>query len=101
LDWFPHSHVQKAKKISQKELAEQIGVSSARFSNWEQGSNRPDVDFIAKICKALNVSPSEMLDFELPSDELSDLERNVLAQYRNKPEIRKAVNILLGIDADQ
>lgn len=28
--------------ISQKELAERIGVSNGRVSNWEQGLNRPD-----------------------------------------------------------
>ena len=90
----------EAKKISQKEIAERIGISAARFSNWEQGLNRPDVDLLAKICDVLNVSPSELLDFHLPPDELTDLERKVIAQYRGKPDMQKAVNILLGIDAD-
>lgn len=30
--------------LSQKEPAEQIGVSNGRVSNWEQGLNRPDAD---------------------------------------------------------
>lgn len=48
--------------FSQKELAQKIGVSNSRVSNWEQGINRPDADILADICKALNVSPSELLD---------------------------------------
>lgn len=51
--------------FSQKELAQKIGVSNSRVSNWEQGINRPDADILADICKALNVSPSELLDVQI------------------------------------
>ena len=86
------------KNISQKELAQRIGVSNSRVSNWEQGINRPDVDFLASICKALNVSPSELLDIRLSDDELNDNERQIIMSYRNHTELQHAVNILLGID---
>lgn len=33
--------------FSQKELAQKIGVSNSRVSNWEQGINRPDADILA------------------------------------------------------
>lgn len=29
---------------TQKQLADMIGVSNGRVSNWEQGINRPDAD---------------------------------------------------------
>ena len=48
--------------ISQKELANRINVSNSRISNWEQGLNRPDADVLADICRALNISPSELLE---------------------------------------
>ena len=35
--------------FSQKELAQKIGVSNSRVSNWEQGINRPDADILADI----------------------------------------------------
>jgi transcriptional regulator with XRE-family HTH domain len=88
------------RKITQKELGELIGVSGSRVGNWEQGSHRPNVELLAKICKALNVSPSAMLDIRLSEDDLNDMERKVIAQYRNKPDIQRAVNILLGIERD-
>lgn len=84
--------------ISQVQLAEKLGISNSRVSNWEQGINRPDADILADICRALNVSPSMLLDVHLSPDELSEQERNVICAYRNKPELRQAVNILLGID---
>ena len=41
---------------SQKELAEKLGISSARLSNWEKGTREPDVFFIQKIANILNTS---------------------------------------------
>ncbi len=84
--------------LSQKELAQKIGVSNSRVSNWEQGINRPDADILADICKALNVSPSELLDVRLSPDDLDDQERKVIMAYRTKPDLQKAVNILLGLE---
>lgn len=84
--------------FSQKELAQKIGVSNSRVSNGEQGINRPDADILADICKALNVSPSELLDVRLSPEDLSEQERKVIMAYRTKPDLRKAVNILLGIE---
>ena len=83
---------------SQKELAELIGVSNSRISNWEQGVNRPDADILVDLCKTLNVSPSELLDVHLKDDELSDIERKVINAYRAKKDLQSAVNILLGVN---
>ena len=83
---------------SQKELAELIGVSNSRISNWEQGVNRPDADILVDLCKTLNVSPSELLDVHLKDDELSDMERKVINAYRAKKDLQTAVNILLGVE---
>ena len=83
---------------SQKELAELIGVSNSRISNWEQGVNRPDADILVDLCKTLNVSPSELLDVHLKDDELNDMERKVINAYRAKKDLQSAVNILLGIE---
>ena len=82
---------------SQKELAELIGVSNSRISNWEQGVNRPDADILVDLCKTLNVSPSELLDVHLKDDELNDMERKVINAYRAKKDLQSAVNILLGV----
>lgn len=84
--------------LSQKKLADLIGVSNSRVSNWEQGINRPNADIISDLCKALDVSPSELLDIQISTDSLNELERKLISAYRNKPELQEAVNILLGIN---
>lgn len=33
----------KAKKITQSELAEKLGVTDRSISNWENGKNMPDL----------------------------------------------------------
>ncbi len=83
--------------LSQKELSDLIGVSNSRVSNWEQGINRPNADIISDLCKALDVSPSELLDIQISTDNLNEQERKLVTAYRDKPELQEAVNILLGI----
>lgn len=84
--------------LSQKELADLIGVSNSRVSNWEQGINRPNADIISDLCKALDVSPSKLLGIQISTDSLNEQERKLISAYRNKPELQEAVNILLGIN---
>lgn len=86
--------------LSQKQLAEKIGVSNSRVSNWEQGLNRPDADTLAAICVALDVSPSLLLGIQVTGDELTEQERKVLKAYREKEDVRQAVHILLGVSEE-
>lgn len=86
--------------LSQKQLAEILGVSNSRVSNWEQGLNRPDADILAEMCVALDVSPSLLLGIKVTGDELTEQERKVLKAYREKEDIRQAVHILLGISEE-
>lgn len=86
--------------LSQKQLAETIGVSNSRVSNWEQGLNRPDADILAAICVALDVSPSLLLGIQVTGDELTEQERKVLKAYREKEDVRQAVHILLGVSEE-
>lgn len=86
--------------LSQKQLAEKIGVSNSQVSNWEQGLNRPDADILAAICVALDVSPSLLLGIQVTGDELTEQERKVLKAYREKEDVRQAVHILLGVSEE-
>ena len=90
----------KQSGLTQEQLASKINVTKSRVSNWEQGINRPDADILADIYRALNVSPSDLLDVHLSTDELTDHERKVIRAYRSKPEIQQAVNILLGVEGE-
>ena len=81
-----------------KRFREDRGYSQREFGEM-QGVNRPDADILADICIALNVSPSELLNVRLASDELNDKERKIIISYREKTDLQKAVDILLGIES--
>ena len=87
----------EASHLSQKQLAEILGVSNSRVS---KGLNRPDADILAEMCVALDVSPSLLLGIKVTGDELTEQERKVLKAYREKEDIRQAVHILLGISGE-
>lgn len=91
----------KESGLTQEQFANRIGASKGRVSNWEQGINRPDADIIGNICRALNVSPSDLLDVHLTDDELNTHEKKVIRAYRAKEDLRQAVDILLGIDESE
>lgn len=88
----------KESGLTQEQLAKRINVTKSRVSNWEQGINRPDADIIGNICRALKVSPSDLLDVHLTDDELNTYEKKVIKAYRIKEDLQQAVDILLGID---
>ncbi len=89
------------KGISQVELAEMLGVSNSRVSNWEQGINRPDADIIGKICDCLDISPSELFNVAVkscgPADFTEHDIRLVEAYHKASPEFQRAVDKLLDI----
>lgn len=74
--------------ISAKDLAERIGVSPTRLSNWEQGVNRPMADHIAKIANELDVSTDLLLGItqEAETPEIITLQRGM---NKMSPEDRK------------
>lgn len=84
--------------LTQEQLADKINATKGRISNWEQGINRPDADVIADLCRALNVSPSDLLDVHLTDDVLNEHEKKVIKAYRIKTDLQQAVDILLGIE---
>ena len=48
----------KAAGLTQRQLAEKLGVSNTSISNWEKGLSRPDADLIQKLCHILCLDPN-------------------------------------------
>lgn len=55
----------EALDVSKTDVAEAIGVSPQRLSNWLHAGNRPDWFAIAKLCRRFNISPGWVLLGEL------------------------------------
>ena len=48
----------KAAGLTQRQLADSLGVSNTSISNWEKGLSRPDADMIQKLCVILSLQPN-------------------------------------------
>ena len=82
--------------MSQKELAERLGVSQAAVTNWIKGKNSPDIEMVAQICRVFNISVTDLFGSD-SHNQYSPHEQELITQYRRKPELRLAVDILLGL----
>ncbi len=49
------------KKLSQKALADKVGISVSYVSMLERGQRSPPLETIEKMAKALGVTPAAML----------------------------------------
>ena len=53
----------KALGLTQKQLAEKLGVSDKSVSKWERGVCLPDVSLYTKLCAALGITTEEIIAF--------------------------------------
>ena len=65
--------IRKENGLTQKQLADKIGVSNAAISKWENAKGFPDVSLLEPLAEALGISVSEILAGErLESAERAD-----------------------------
>ena len=50
-----------AKKMTQKQLAEQMEISDKAISKWECGQGNPDVSLVLKLSNILQINPQDLL----------------------------------------
>ena len=48
----------KAAGLTQRSLAEKLGVANTSVSNWEKDLSRPDPDTLQTLCQILAVEPN-------------------------------------------
>ena len=56
--------LREARKLTQMELAESIGVSSKTVSKWETAKGLPDISLLQPLAQALGISVIELMNGE-------------------------------------
>lgn len=56
------AELRKEKSLTQKQLAEQLGVTDKAVSKWERGAGYPDITLLSKLAAALGISTGELLN---------------------------------------
>lgn len=80
--------------ITQKDLANKMGVSEASVSNWVKGIKVPRADKVDKLCKIFNCNRSDLV--EEPATMTSPLIQQHIANYsRLSPEQQALVDELV------
>ncbi|MGL4336039.1 MAG: helix-turn-helix domain-containing protein [Turicibacter sp.] len=51
----------KQKRLTQQQLADQIGVSNKAISKWENGDGYPDITNLPRIAQVLELSTDDLL----------------------------------------
>lgn len=86
------SELRKASHFTQKELAEQLGVTDKAVSKWERGLSCPDISLLIPLAKLLGVSVGELLDCQRKSETTDRETENIVEEvlvYSNKHTKRK------------
>lgn len=85
VDWIrlKIKSVREAKKLSQEELADIIGVSQRTYSNWENGRTELTVQNLERIAKGLEVPTTYFWD-----------EKNYQQKSSETPVVNEPDNIL-------
>lgn len=74
------AEMRKEQNMTQKQLAEQVGVSDKTVSKWETGRSMPDNGVLLELCAILHISVNELLSGEKFSKEnyVDKAEENML-----------------------
>lgn len=90
--------LRKEKKLTQKQLAEILGVNDRSVSRWENGCCMPDLSLLQMISSELGVSISELLNGKHMTDKVNDNELHdamdviIALSGKEKQEKAKKVN---------
>ena len=86
----------RAQNLTQEQLAEQLGASNKPISKWENGKCMPDYSIIQKLCTALHVTLSELMDGEDAGDSSVRVydDAQILDLLRRTQELERQKGIL-------
>lgn len=86
------AQVRNQMGLTQKELAEKIGVSDKTVSKWECGKSMPDISYLDALCKALSINMNELISGQrlTETDYSSKAEENIMALMKENKRIKKS-----------
>lgn len=87
------AELRKEKDLTQKELANKIGVTDRAVSKWENGRGMPDVSLLRKISEIFDITVNELLSGEKidDKDRAQKLEENYFCAVDSKVKLQNDV----------
>lgn len=75
----------KAKKMSQAELAQRVGVTQQAVGKWERGQSTPNPNMVAQIADVLGTTADFLLGFNHPGPETQEAEERFFGGRQHYP----------------
>lgn len=93
----------KQKKLSQKDLAERLGVKHNTISSWENGTNSVDIESLFLISEILDIPINELYGVEKKSSEsLTESSKLLVERYQSLDgKSKRLVNIIMDLEDDE
>lgn len=85
--------VRKARRMTQVEVEDEVGLSHKYLSNIEHGRSVPSIDVLMQIADVLHITPNELLLGASTSaaDREAEPDETVLANFRRLPSGKREV----------
>lgn len=83
----------REKNLTQRQLADLVGVSDKAVSKWETGRGLPDASSMVPLCEALGINVNELLRGErIPGEEYQEKAEETMVKLAEIKEDIKKVN---------
>ena len=66
-DWRKYQKVAQSKRMTQKEVANQLNVTPQTISKWERNISYPDLDMLVKLSQLFHISTDALLGNTKPT----------------------------------
>lgn len=88
------AEMRRQQNLTQRQLAEQVGVSDKTVSKWENGRSMPDNAILLDVCLILNISVNELLSGERFPEEhyVNKAEENMIELVKESEYHKKKGN---------
>lgn len=88
--------MRKRQGMSQKQLADEVGVTDKSVSKWETGKSLPEISKMESLCEILHININELLSGEqLTETAYSDIaEKNMISLIHESETRANRINII-------
>ncbi|MBR1764856.1 MAG: helix-turn-helix transcriptional regulator [Ruminococcus sp.] len=86
---YPNIAKVRKGKLTQAELAEQLGISQQEISRYETGEVKAPINYIIDPAAVCKVSVDQILGFNVPTAALSASEQRLLSIYSSLTFVNK------------
>lgn len=89
------AELRKAKNMSQKDLADKIGVTDKAISKWECGRGLPEISIMKSLCEILDINLNELLNGgKLAQSDIPQKSEQQLLTLLSKSQIKSKSDVI-------